>query len=122
MLIDSIERSQVIVAKIPMTNQKSAMRWTPRLIKQLRGTRTQTEFGALLGARKNTIWRWEAGQARPDARYTARLCELAERERFLEDWQLVGSMRLVGDIENAQEEIAELFRCSLEHTSRQLAE
>ena len=111
-----------MVAESPTTSQNSAIHWTPRLIRQLRGTRTQTEFGALLGARKNTIWRWEAGQARPDARYTARLCELAARERFLEDWQLVGSMTLMGDLDSAQAELADLFRSSLDHTSRLLTE
>ena len=29
--------------------------------------------------------------------YAARLSELAERERFVNDWQLVGSMTPVGD-------------------------
>ena len=109
-------------AESPMTNPKNAIRWTPRLIRQLRGARTQTEFGALLGARKNTIWRWEAGQARPDARYTARLCELAGQERFLEDWQLVGSMTLIDDLDSAQAEIIALFRSSLQYTSRLLSE
>ena len=95
-------------------------RWTPYLIKRLRGKRTQTEFGALLGAPKNTVWRWEAGQARPDAGYTVRLTALAEREHFLCDWQLVGSMRLRGDLESAKADIAALFRTSLERTSHQL--
>lgn len=104
------------------TRQKSAIRWTPRLIRQLRGTRTQREFGALLGARKNTIWRWEAGQARPDSRYSARLCELAGQEHFFDDWQLVGSMTLIGDLDSAQAEMTDLFRSSLEHTSRLLTE
>ena len=111
-----------MVAKTPINSRKNVIHWTPRLIKQLRGNRTQTDFGALIGAPKNTIWRWEAGQARPDARYTARLCELAERERFLEDWQLVGSMTLRGDLDSAQAEIDALFRRSLDHTSRLLTE
>ena len=102
--------------------QKQAHHWTPHLIKWLRGKRTQAEFGALLGAPKNTVWRWEAGQAHPDARYAARLSELAEREHFLTDWQLVGSMELLGDLESVKADIAKLFRTSLERTSRQLAE
>jgi DNA-binding transcriptional regulator YiaG len=102
--------------------QKQALRWTPHHIKRLRGKRTQAEFGALLGAPKNTVWRWEAGQAHPDARYAARLSELAEHEHFLADWQLVGSMTLLGDLESAKADIAKLFRKSLERTSRQLAE
>ena len=35
--------------------QKQARHWTPHLIKRLRGKRTQAEFGALLGAPKNTV-------------------------------------------------------------------
>src|SRR5215475_15710104 len=102
--------------------QKPALHWTPHLIKLLRGKRTQAEFGALLGAPKNTVWRWEAGQARPDTRYAARLSELAECEHFLTDWQLVGSMTLLGDLESAKVDIAKLFRTSLERTSRKLAD
>ena len=62
--------------------QKPALHWTPHLIKRLRGKRTQAEFGALLGAPKNTVWHWEADQAYPDARYAAGLSELAEREHW----------------------------------------
>ena len=102
--------------------QKQALHWTPHLIKRLRGKRTQAEFGALLGAPKNTVWRWEAGQVHPDTRYAARLSALAVREHFLTDWQLVGSMTLLGDLESAKADIAKLFRMSLERTSRQLAE
>ena len=40
------------------SNQK---KWTPALIKHLRGKRTQEEFAQLLGAPKNTVWRWESG-------------------------------------------------------------
>ncbi|MCS6804757.1 MAG: hypothetical protein RMM98_13300 [Acidobacteriota bacterium] len=101
---------------------KNEIRWTPRLIKHLRGKRTQAEFGALLGAPKNTVWRWEAGHAQPDASYAARLAELAQRERFLKEWNLVGSMQLIGELESAQAEIAALFRQSLERTIRHLAE
>ena len=102
--------------------QKPVSHWTPYLIKRLRGKRTQAEFGALLGAPKNTVWRWEAGQVHPDARYATRLSALAEREHFLTDWQLVGSMTLLGDLESAKADIAKLFRTSLARTSRQLAE
>ena len=102
--------------------QKQALQWTPHLIKRLRGKRTQAEFGALLAAPKNTVWRWEAGQAHPDARYAAHLSALAEREHFLTDWQLVGSMTLLGDLESARADIAKLFHTSLERTSHQLVE
>ena len=101
---------------------KKEMRWTPRLVKQLRGKRTLADFGALIGAPKNTVWRWEAGQANPDATYTERLSELAEREHFLKDWELVGSMTLVVHLESTKAEIAELFRKSVERTVSQLTE
>jgi hypothetical protein len=68
------------------------------------------------------VWRWEAGQACPDMHYVARLSELAEREHFLNDWQLVGSMTLVGDLEDATADIAKLFRTSIDRTSCQLVE
>ena len=100
--------------------QAQKIGWTPHLIRQLRGKRTQAAFGALLGAAKSTVWRWEAGQVRPDARYAARLTELAAHEHFRYDWQLVGSMSLHGDLENATADIAALFRTSLERTSHQL--
>jgi transcriptional regulator with XRE-family HTH domain len=97
-------------------------RWTPRLIKQLRGKRTLSDFGELLGTSKSTVWRWEAGEVRPDAANAGRLSELAEREGFLEEWKLVGSMTLVGDVESANAEITELFRKSAESTARQFGE
>jgi transcriptional regulator with XRE-family HTH domain len=106
----------------PGRKRRPQRSWTPHLIKRLRGKRTQAAFGALLGTSKNTVWRWEAGQAHPDVHYAARLSELAERERFLHDWQLVGSMVLVGDLESAQADIANLFRTSFERTARQLVE
>jgi hypothetical protein len=102
--------------------QKPAFQWTPHLIKRLRGMRTQAEFGALLGAPKNTVWRWETAHAHPDARYAARLSALAEREHFLTDWQLAGLMTLLGDLESARAYIAKLFRRSLDHTSRHFME
>jgi|SRR5689334_17044490 hypothetical protein len=104
------------------TAVKKQMRWTPRLIKQLRGKRSLAAFGAELHAPKNTVWRWEAGQARPDATYSERLSELAERERFLKDWKLAGSMTMHGDLESANAEIARIFRHSAERTVRQLAD
>lgn len=94
--------------------------WIPQLIKQLRGRRTQAAFGTLLGAAKNTVWRWEAGQAHPDATYAARLSALAAREQFLANWQLVGSMTLVGDVAGASAEVAALFQQALERTAHQL--
>jgi len=97
------------------------MRWTPRLIKQLRGRRTQAQFGALLGAPKNTVWRWEAGLSRPDPGYLSRLSKLAARERFLDEWELVGSVKLRGDLEGARAAIAALFSQSVERSAGWLA-
>jgi DNA-binding transcriptional regulator YiaG len=99
---------------------RKRVRWTPRLIRQLRGKRTLTEFGELLGAPKNTVWRWEAARTKPDSGHSARLSELAERERFLDGWKLVGSVTLLDNLESAQSEIAALFRKSLERTSRDM--
>jgi hypothetical protein len=100
------------------TQRRNQIRWTPRLIRQLRGKRTLAEFGELLGAPKNTIWRWESARANPDPAHSERLSELAERERFLKDWKLVGSITLVDDPDAAQVELAGLFRRSLERTAK----
>jgi hypothetical protein len=105
-----------------ITLPEKKIRWTPRLIKRLRGKRTLAEFGELLGAPKNTVWRWEAGKSQPDETYAERLLDLAEREHFLEDWSLAGSMTLLGDLESAKAEIAAMFRQSLERSARQLTE
>ena len=104
------------------TRLKKELRWTPLLIKRLRGKRTLAEFGSLLGAPKNTVWRWEAGRSQPDQTYVERLSDLAGRERFLKNWKLAGSMTLLADLESAQTEIAAMFRRSLERTARQLAD
>jgi hypothetical protein len=76
----------------------------------------------MLGAATNTVWRWEAGHSHPDATYADRLSELAERERFLKDWKLAGSMMLHGDPESAMAEIYRIFRESVERTVSHLAE
>src|SRR5436309_3166060 len=103
----------------PASNEKM-IKWTSRSIKRLRGKRTLVEFGATLGAPKNTVWRWEAGKSQPDERYTKRLSDLAKRERFLADWKLVGSMKLIGDLESANAEIREMFRKSIERSAPDL--
>lgn len=98
------------------------VRWTPRSIKRLRGKRTLTEFGAMLGAPRNTIWRWEAGKSQPGKTYAERLSELAGRERFFVEWSLAGSMTMLGDLGSAKAEIAAMFRHSIERSARQLTE
>ncbi len=87
--------------------------WTPVLIKRLRGKRTQEEFARLIGAPKNTVWRWEAGQAAPAAAYARKLSRLAARERFLSDWKPVGSITWVGDLEAGSQEVALAFSRSM---------
>jgi hypothetical protein len=100
----------------------NALNWTPALIRMLRGKRTQTDFGKLIHAPKNTVWRWEAGFAKPDAVHAQNLSKLAKKEGFLEDWQLVGSMTLVGDIEAGSKEISQKFRQAIHRSAQQLAE
>src|SRR5438093_6856491 len=92
-----------------MAAKSKEKKWTPALVKHLRGKRTQEEFAQLLGAPKNTVWRWEAGQAVPAAAYAKKLSQLAAREGFLQDWQPVGSIAWVGDLEAGAREIALAF-------------
>src|ERR1043165_4026928 len=87
--------------------------WTPALIRMLRGKRSQTAFGGLIGVPKNTVWRWETGSVRPDPANAIKLAALARREGFLRDWQLAGSMVLIGDLEPASNQIGEAFKKSL---------
>jgi transcriptional regulator with XRE-family HTH domain len=98
-----------------------AFTWTPTIIKRLRGKRTQSEFGTLIGVPKNTVWRWEAGRAVPDAEHASRLSNLAENERFLEDWRLEGSLKFLGDIEEDSKRLLRLFSKCILRTARQLS-
>ena len=92
-----------------MSEKLTQKKWTPLLIKRLRGKRTQEEFAQLIGAPKNTVWRWEAGLASPAAAYARKLSQIASREKFLSDWQPVGSITWVGDLEAGSREIALAF-------------
>ena len=83
--------------------------WTPEKIKRLRGRRTQAEFGRVIGVPKNTVWRWEAGRAHPDARRSQRLSRLVKAERFQPDWKLAGSATLEGDLEEGSRLIAKVL-------------
>ena len=96
--------------------------WTGTLIRMLRGKRTQVEFGALLGVPKNLVSKWEAGHSKPYAEHAQHLSKLAAREHFLEDWELVGSMTVVGDLEEASRDLSAQFKESLSCTARQLVE
>ena len=94
--------------------------WQPSLVKRLRGKRTQSEFGRVIGVPKNTVWRWEAGHAAPSPKHSELLSKLARKERFLVGWSPVGSVRILGDLEEATREIRGLFAQSLELTTRQI--
>lgn len=106
-----------VVAEI---STKKTIRWTPRLIKRLRGNRTLTEFGVVVGAAPNTVRRWEDGRVAPDVEHAQKLSELAERESFLQDWKLAGSGVLVGDLEAAARRLAAEVRESLERRAQRL--
>ena len=84
-------------------------KWSAVLIKQLRGKRTQEEFARLLGAPKNTVWRWEAGNVVPTASYAKKLSALATREGFLANWKAVGSIVWVGDLDAGSKDILREF-------------
>lgn len=94
--------------------------WTPALIKMLRGKRTQAVFGTLIGVPKNTVYRWEAGMVRPDPRNEHKLSALARREGFLHDWQLAGSIEVIGDPEAGSKKITDAFKQSLSRSAKQL--
>jgi transcriptional regulator with XRE-family HTH domain len=96
-----------------MMGKSSQKKWSPVLIRQLRGKRTQEEFARLLGAPKNTVWRWEAGLAAPAGAYAKKLSQIAAREQFLLDWQPVGSITWVGDLDAGSKQIALEFSRSL---------
>jgi transcriptional regulator with XRE-family HTH domain len=96
-----------------MSENLKPKKWTPVLIKRLRGKRTQEQFAHLIGVPKNTVWRWEAGHAAPAPASTKKLSQLAAKERFLSDWRPVGSITWVGDLEGGSREIALAFSRAL---------
>jgi transcriptional regulator with XRE-family HTH domain len=102
--------------------KKKRIVWTAALIKKLRGKRTQAEFGKLVGVPNNTVWRWETGRATPAPEHARRLSELAAKERFLENWTLVGTVRIRGDLEEGNKELQRIFRRSLLASALALSE
>jgi hypothetical protein len=76
---------------------RGTIKWTAGLIKPLRGRRSQTEFGLLVGAKANTIWRWEDGRAGPDDAHARRLDQLAEMSVSSQTGNFAGSITLRGD-------------------------
>ncbi len=90
------------------TGSKTAeegIQWTPSLIRRLRGKLSQSELGDLLGVPKNTVWRWEAGRTTPDREHAKALSQLAAQQGFLRDWKLVGSMEILGSLEDGSTKI-----------------
>ena len=104
------------------TITKKEIAWTPRLIKRLRGKRSQAEFGALVGATANTIWRWEDGRSLPDQQHSQKLSALAERERFLKEWKLAGSGTLTGNLDTASSSLSGKLRQTLARRRQALHE
>jgi DNA-binding XRE family transcriptional regulator len=94
--------------------------WSPALIRLLRGKRSQAAFGSLIGVPKNTVWRWETGSVKPEPTNANKLSALARREGFLKDWQLAGSVVLIGDLEPASNRIGEVFKKSPTRAAKQL--
>lgn len=91
--------------------------WTPVRVKQLRGKRTLEEFGSLLRVPKNTVWRWEAGYAKPDAARAGRLDRLAQKEKFQKGWKLSGTATLLGDLEEGSRHISRHLKPLLGRTA-----
>lgn len=105
---------------IPAAAKKELV-WTPALVRMLRGKRSLSDFGRLIGVPKNTAWRWEAGMTTPHAKYACRLTALATQESFLADWQIVGSIiEVQEDLEAASQQILETISTSLDKTALSL--
>jgi transcriptional regulator with XRE-family HTH domain len=98
-----------------MTKEQAGLinHWTAERVRRLRGQRTQEQFGRLIGVPKDTVWRWEAGYARPDAKRSRKLYQLAESENFQKDWKLEGSATLLGDLEEGSKYLRKLLKPSL---------
>jgi len=103
-----------------MKTTRKEIFWSPALIKKLRGKRTQEEFGSLLAVPKNTVWRWETGGVKPAGENAKRLSELADREYFLKDWKLVGSVEVLDDLEKGSKKLKKIVEASLRRASRML--
>ena len=90
----------------------TAYSWTAEKVTRLRGRRTQEQFGKLIGVPKNTVWRWETGNSRPDPKRSQKLSRLADTERFQQNWRIEGSAELLGDLEEGSKHLARLFKFS----------
>ena len=101
---------------------KKEICWSAALIRRFRAKRTQKKFGELVGVALNTVWRWEDGSVEPGPEQRRRLSEMAERERFLQDWKLAGSGVLVGNVDEALGRLRTERRHLSEKRSRKLRE
>jgi len=104
------------VATLP----KKETRWTSRLIRRLRGSRSPEEFALSLNVSVEEVELWENGQAEPDAAQIEKLSELAEREQFLKDWKLAGSGELIGDLSVASQEASDDLKHLLDERAQRL--
>ena len=84
--------------------------WTPNRIRELRGRRTQEELGKIVRVAKNTVWRWEAGYAKPGVERSRRLTQMAEKECFVAECKVPGSAVLLGDLEEGSLHLAKHFK------------
>ena len=110
-----------MVSTTELKTAEAGIRWTPSLIKRLRGKRSQSELGDFLGVPKNTVWRWEVGRALPDREHAKALSRLAAQQGFLKDWKLVGSMKLLGSLERGSKEIGVKVMKSLLRSANELS-
>jgi transcriptional regulator with XRE-family HTH domain len=102
------------------TLPKKETRWTSRLIRRLRGSRSLDEFASLLNVSVEVIALWEIGQSEPDVAQMGKLSKLAERERFLKDWKLAGSGELIGDLDMASQEFSDELEHLLDERAQRL--
>jgi transcriptional regulator with XRE-family HTH domain len=104
------------------TLPRKETRWTPRLIKRLRGNRSLDEFASLLNVSVEEVALWENGQSEPDVAQMEKLSKLAEREQFLKDWKLAGSGKLIGDLDVASQELSDELEHLLDERAQRLQE
>lgn len=73
-----------------------------------------------MGVPKNTVWRWEQGHAKPARENVRRLQAVADKERFLKDWKLAGSIEILGDLEEGSRQIREMAEKAIRRSARSL--
>ncbi|MGH9878107.1 MAG: helix-turn-helix domain-containing protein [Nitrososphaerales archaeon] len=104
------------------TLPKKETRWTSRLIRRLRGSRSLDKFASLLNVSVEEVELWENGQSEPDVAQLEKLSKLAECEQFLKDWKLAGSGELTGDLNVASQELSDELEHLLDERAQRLRE